>query len=137
MAPPNRRMCHIHTCKDGDDGQMPYRMRAILLSVELVIEDMTKHMTAHMQNKTTTPTSNKIPKLKVLTLSEECSETNWNQFQIQWDQFKRNTGLTGQRLTDQLWGCLSDPLEKAAINNGANLCINEAELLMRYFTKIM
>ena len=40
-------------------------------------------------------------------------------------------GVSGQDLLDQLWGCLSDPLEKAAINYGASLCVEEAELLGR------
>ena len=89
------------------------------------------HMTAHSLSMTMTATSNKIPKLKAPTLTEECSETDWNQFQIQWDWFKCNTGLAGQDLIDQLWGCLLDSLEKAGINDGANSCIEEVKLLKR------
>lgn len=121
----------MHSCMDRDDGLSPYRTRANLPSEDLIIEDMNMHLMAHMLSMTMTATSNKIPKLKAPTLTEECSETNWNQFQIQWDQFKCNTGLAGQDLIDQVLGCLSDPLGKAAINDGVNLCIEEVELIKR------
>ena len=50
MAPPPRRMCQVHNCMDGDNGQSPYRTQANLLSEVLILEDMKMHTMAHLLN---------------------------------------------------------------------------------------
>jgi hypothetical protein len=64
------------------------------------------------------------------TLEHGASEADWTIFLQRWERYKRScTMTTPQEITDQIWGCLSDGLERAAQNDGLGEKRTEAGLV--------
>ena len=52
-------------------------------------------------------------------------------FNKRWDRYKRGTKLVDNDVLDQLWACMSDSLERAAHNDGADTEETEVSLMAR------
>ena len=62
------------------------------------------------------------------TISNQMSEESWRFFLDEWGRYKRQTGIKGQELLDELWGCQVEELRQLAFAEGgtANLDTEDA-----------
>ena len=56
------------------------------------------------------------------------SEESWRFFLDEWSRYKRQTGISGQELLDELWTCMAEELRQIAFAEGGttNLTTEEA-----------
>jgi hypothetical protein len=64
-------------------------------------------------------------------ISEGSDDIAWETFLKQFERYKRVTGIEGQQAVDQLWYCMSEALEDAVTQDGAQVNITEAELMTK------
>ena len=54
-------------------------------------------------------------------LEEDCTESDWNHFQVKWQRYRRSalSNTSSQHIIDQLWACCSTSLEETIWRAGA------------------
>ena len=154
--PATRIQCHLPTCTWGveevgqqdDNGECEveveaggrYVTPAHLATIAQTQQDMEQHMLAHkLEVELRTPAqahtpaatpSSKPAKLERPKLELDMSEPEWQLFEAEWARYCRSCKLVdSQEKVDQLWGCLSSTLKRAAAGDGLELVTEEASFL--------
>ena len=114
MTPPPGMNCSFPACDFSTPQAIP--------SYELVLKALELHIAAahgrpqgngHQQ-------STKVEKPKRPSVSPNMSESDWVFFTHKWSRYQRQSGITGQQIIDELWGCLDPELERLAFQDGVN-----------------
>ena len=157
MSPTTRLLCPWPTCTwgvevlgpiDQDTGEAPVEVAAggrymtpgHLATVAQAQADIWFHMEAHKLDRAPPPTSaapareptSKPAKLERPRMEMDMSESEWEMFLAEWGRYLRSCRITeDQEKVDQLWGCLSLVLKKAAAGDGLGDVDTEAAFLPR------
>ena len=153
--PATRLQCHLPTCTWGveelgeQDGEGEvevlvqaggrYWTPAHLPTVAQTMEDLKLHMDAHRMSQPAAPAStqeratvSKPAKLERPRVELDMSEPEWALFTAEWARYCRSCKLTEpQEKVDQLWGCLSATLKRAAAGDGLELVVEDEVFLQR------
>jgi hypothetical protein len=137
MVVPTALHCRMPGCTMGEGGAA-YTTLPHHHSQDQVTQDLTNHIAIHTaiamgagaaQNQ---PQGGPRPcRLDRPQVDEGCSDSDWQVFLQEWTRYKRATRLEGIASVDQLWGCMSGTLGRAAHNDGADECNTEVLLLAR------
>ena len=68
----------------------------------------------------------KIPRPQ---LKDECTDSDWSFFLYKWREYKDNTNLAGQQVTDQLRHCATVEIQRRVFEGGCDRNTTEADLL--------
>ena len=133
MSPPAQRNCYIPECD--------YLTAVGLPNHDLLIKDLELHVRcAHPQLLPVTQNQNprqghehgpKPDRLPRPNVGEGITESDWRHFSDKWSRYKRSTltGASAEHVSDQLWACCDEGLEKAVNNTGLNSSSTEEQLL--------
>lgn len=91
-------------------------------SWELLLKALEIHQkTAHPVN--TAPgggNTAKVDKKIRPSITPQMSEESWRFFSDEWGRYKRQTGVSGQQLLDELWSCMTEELRQLAFAEGGS-----------------
>ena len=130
MSPPAQRECYVSGCEFKTASGIP--------SHELLMKDLEFHIRcAHPQilgggqHSNSHPVGPKPDRLPRPTVGEGITEADWMHFNDKWNRYKRSTlaGASQEHISDQLWACCDEDLEKSVYNTGVNSDSSEAILL--------
>lgn len=65
------------------------------------------------------------------SIDQDCTDAEWEIFTKRWTRYKLGTSLDEDQIRNQLWGCLSNQLDKAAIEHGVDDTTTEQAFLDR------
>ena len=124
MTPPPSMTCSYPSCDFTTPAAIP--------SYELVLKSLELHINAahgnHNAASTTRNFVNKVEKPKRPVITTSMSESDWSFFHNKWLRYQRQANLQDQQVTDELWACLDDDMERLAFQDGLNT-LNSDELL--------
>ena len=113
MTPPPGMNCSYPECDFVTPQSIP--------SYELVIKALELHISAAHSTRNITTTQNaKVEKPKRPSVTSNMSESDWVFFEHKWSRYKRQSGISGQQILDELWACLDQDLERLAFQDGMN-----------------
>ena len=64
------------------------------------------------------------------SISVNMTESDWVFHEHKWQRFKRQSGISGQQVLDELWATLDPEMERLAFQDGINETDPDALLLM-------
>ena len=126
MAPPPSQKCLVPGCEYATPENIP---TWDLLTQHLLIHQQSVHPPATPNVPPGGGTSHaKTAKKERPSITNQMSEEAWRFFLDEWSRYKRQTGLNGQDLLDELWNCMTDELRQLAFAEGgtANLATEDA-----------
>jgi hypothetical protein len=103
-------------------------------SWELVLKALEIHQkTAHPANTAAGGGNTaKVDKKIRPSISPQMSEENWRFFSNEWERYKRQTGVSGTQLLDELWSCMTEELRQLAFAEGGSDSLQtEADMTTR------
>ena len=122
MAPPQPMQCSSGSCEYETPVNIP-TYELVLKALELHVQSVhTRNNASHGQSK--------VEKPKRPTVSTGFSESDWQFFVHKWERYSRQTQIQESQLTDELWSCMDDELEKLAFSDGCS-GLNSETLLNR------
>ena len=130
MAPPSQKECYVPSCTYVTTTGLP--------SHELIMRDLEMHIKcAHSEivtsgsDRSRSGQLGKPDRLPRPTLGEGITESDWLHFCDKWSRYKRSTlaGADSELISDQLWACCEEDLERAVYNSGVTSKTSETELL--------
>ena len=119
MTPPPSMECSFDGCEFITPPAIP--------TYELMVKALELHIQAHTYEKSKIV---KVEKPKRPTLTVNMAETDWTFFEHKWERYKRQSGITGQQVIDEVWACLDADLERLAFQDGIH-STNGEELLQK------
>ena len=161
MPGATRLQCPLPTCvwgveeleeEQNEEGDLEVAVEAggryvtprHLATIAQTQEDIKLHLTAHQLNSAALSTAalnssresqaqtSKPAKLERPKVELDMSETEWALFTAEWARYCRSCKLIQtQEKVDQLWGCLSTSLKRAAAGDGLELLTDDVAFLAR------
>ena len=161
MPGATRLQCPLPTCvwgveeleeEQNEEGDLDVALEAggryvtprHLATIAQTQEDIKLHLTAHQLNSAALSTAalnssresqaqtSKPAKLERPKVELDMSETEWALFTAEWARYCRSCKLIQtQEKVDQLWGCLSTSLKRAAAGDGLELLTDDVAFLAR------
>ena len=114
MAPPVSMECSFPDCQ--------YTTPATIPTYEYVLKALELHVSAaHSTVMGVGNRRNDAPKTekpKRPQIQANMSEGDWVFFEHKWSRYKRQSGISGQQLVDEIWACLDTDLERLAFQDG-------------------
>ena len=152
--PATRLQCPLPTCTWGveevgeqdDEGEVEvlvaaggrYQTPGHLATIQQTQEDLKMHLDAHKLCAPSTSAAqapaaqSKPAKLERPKVELDMSEQEWGLFMAEWRRYCRSCKLTeSQEQVDQLWGCLSPGMKRAAAGDGLETIDSEVVFLRR------
>lgn len=128
MAPPPQQPCTVPGCDYITPENIP--------TWELVIKQQEIHLKSkhanHAGNEGGGGQKGKLDKKVRPSITPQMTEESWRFIIDEWSRYKRQTGITGQQLLDELWSCMNEELRQLAFNEGgSDNLTTEADLLKR------
>ena len=120
MTPPPAMECSFPECTFITPASIP--------SYELVLKSLELHVSAAHIQSSTSPRQpvTKVEKPKRPVISCDMSESDWTFFEHKWSIYKRQSGIVGQQIVDEIWACLDADIDR--------LCMLQAEMSIPYLT---
>ena len=110
MTPPPTMPCSFPECEFATPASIP--------TYELVLKALELHVnTAHGPVSNAKPIV-KVEKPKRPNISCNMSESDWTFFEHKWNRYQRQSGISGQQVTDEIWACLDADIERLAFQDG-------------------
>ena len=124
MTPPPPMECSLQGCDYVTPGQIP--------SYELVIRTLELHTNTVHRTQVTNVGSTKpmTEKPKRPTICVNMTESDWVFHEHKWQRYKRQSGISGQQVLDELWATLDSEMERLAFQDGIEETDPDALLLM-------
>ena len=72
----------------------------------------------------------KVDKRAQLTVASEKNSSHALTSLSEWQDYKRETGITGQNMLDELWSCMVPDLKRLAFDQGGNEFLNTEALML-------
>ena len=111
MTPPPGMECSHPDCEYATPNSIP--------SYELVLKALELHINAaHGSRPGTQSQQIKVEKPRRPNVTSNMSESDWVFFMHKWDRYKRQSGIVGRQIVDELWACLDSDLERLAFQDG-------------------
>ena len=111
MAPPPAMLCSFPKCDFETPASIP--------TYEFVIKALELHIqTAHQTQSIRSQVVPKLEKPKRPVLHSSMTESDWIFFEHKWARYQRQSQISGQQLTDEIWACLDSDLERLAFQDG-------------------
>ena len=111
MSPPTAMNCSHPNCDFATPSSIP--------SYDLLLKALELHVnTVHNVRTSTQTQQTKVEKPKRPTVTSSMSESDWVFFTHKWDQYMRQSGISGQQILDELWACLDPDPERLAFQYG-------------------
>ena len=126
MPAPPQQPCSAPQCGFSTAENIP--------SWELVLKALEIHQkTAHPANTAAGGGNTaKVDKKIRPSISPQMSEENWRFFSNEWERYKRQTGVSGTQLLDELWSCMTEELRQLAFAEGGSDSLQtEADMTTR------
>lgn len=123
MAPPARQPCSVEGCQYQTPEGIP---NWDILTQQLEIHQKSVHPAPPAPvgggggGGGGGTSSSKTTKKHRPSISNQMSEETWRFFLDEWARYKRQTGIAGQELLDELWNCMTDELRQLAFAEGGN-----------------
>ena len=128
MTPPPAMECSFPECNFTTPASIP--------SYELVLKSLELHVSAAHITSSTSPRQpvTKVEKPKRPVISCDMSESDWTFFEHKWNRYKRQSGIVGQQIVDEIWACLDVDIERLAFQDG--LCSTDPTTLLESVRKL-
>ena len=110
MTPPPPMECSLEGCGYVTPGAIP--------SYELVIKTLEVHTNAVHKVHTNVTPKIMTEKPKRPTISVNMTESDWVFHEHKWQRYKRQSGIAGQQVLDELWASLDAEMERLAFQDG-------------------
>ena len=109
MTPPPTMQCSSDGCDYETPGSIP--------TYELVIKTLELHVTAaHSSNNRASKIMTEKPKRP--SIVPNMSESDWVFYEHKWTRYRRQSGISGQQVIDEIWACLDPEMERLAFQDG-------------------
>ena len=113
MAPPPTMECSFPECEFATPPSIP-TYEFVLKALELHVS--TAHGLTHSTNRSNTSVKTEKPKRP--SICSNMSESDWTFFEHKWSRYKRQSGITGQQVIDEIWASLESDIERLAFQDG-------------------
>ena len=126
-APPPPQPCSAPGCDYTTPENIP-TWELVIKQQEIHLRSKHPELAAHDQSEQ----KGKLDKKVRPSITPQMTEENWRFILDEWSRYKRQTGVKGQQLLDELWSCMSEDLRQLAFNEGGSGDLhNETDLLAR------
>jgi len=129
MAPPAQQQCTAPGCTYNTAEGIP--------TWELILRALEVHQkTTHPFNVGAGGNTVKVDKKTRPAITPQMTEENWRFFNNEWGRYKRQTGISGTQLLDELWECMTEELRQLTFAEGGSDSLQTEDAMIAKIKKL-